>query len=223
MNTRCAFSLATPGIFLSSLAVLIMVMGNGVTTTAYSAISAESSAGRKGAVNEHRLQHNLANLQAEIHAERAALMTLYYSTRGDNWLDNTGWGTDTPYCEWFGVTCNPEGQVIDLNLSQNRMDGSLPLEIGSLTSLQILDLSGNQLSGPIPSVLSHLNKLNELWLSSNPKLICWGTQAALDWALKLHTYTGPGLSNCTLIQDLLKYVYFPFCLLYMGILMSDLL
>ncbi len=35
------------------------------------------------------------------------LVTLYNSTNGANWTNNTGWlSTNTP-CSWYGITCSP--------------------------------------------------------------------------------------------------------------------
>ena len=34
---------------------------------------------------------------------RTALIALYHSTNGYDWINNTGWGTDTPHCDWYGV------------------------------------------------------------------------------------------------------------------------
>jgi hypothetical protein len=54
-----------------------------------------------------------------------------------------------------------------LNISSNRITGSLPQEIGNLVMMQSLSTSGNNLSGTIPRQLSHLSQLNELDLSHN--------------------------------------------------------
>uniref|UniRef100_A0A0D9WKM0 non-specific serine/threonine protein kinase n=1 Tax=Leersia perrieri TaxID=77586 RepID=A0A0D9WKM0_9ORYZ len=54
-----------------------------------------------------------------------------------------------------------------LNLSSNRLNGSLPASIGNLSSLQTLLLSGNQLSGDIPREVGQLRRLLKLDLSGN--------------------------------------------------------
>ena len=54
-----------------------------------------------------------------------------------------------------------------LDLSQNRLNGTIPPTLGNLSRLQILDLSQNSLSGPIPSSLGNLTTLTNLNLSSN--------------------------------------------------------
>ncbi|KAG2541189.1 hypothetical protein PVAP13_9NG609100 [Panicum virgatum] len=55
----------------------------------------------------------------------------------------------------------------NLSLSNNKLEGFLPRELGSMASLQLLDLSNNRFSGPIPSELTKLAGLGYLNLSSN--------------------------------------------------------
>ena len=54
-----------------------------------------------------------------------------------------------------------------LDLSFNDLDGSIPPELGELTSLRFLGLSNNQLSGEIPPELGDLTSLEFLGLSGN--------------------------------------------------------
>ncbi|XP_077239082.1 uncharacterized protein LOC143880177 isoform X2 [Tasmannia lanceolata] len=54
-----------------------------------------------------------------------------------------------------------------LNLSQNFLTGSLPLEVGSLKNLGLLDISWNKLSGEIPSTLANCRSLVELYIEGN--------------------------------------------------------
>ncbi|KAL6350172.1 hypothetical protein AAG906_004112 [Vitis piasezkii] len=57
--------------------------------------------------------------------------------------------------------------VIELFLGNNLFSGPIPLNIGELSSLEILDISGNLLNGSIPSSISKLKDLNEIDLSNN--------------------------------------------------------
>lgn len=104
------------------------------------------------------------------HPDYAALMALYNSTNGASWANNTGWadgaaGTDCDVCAWPGVYCNGNGRVAQLYLYANNLVGTLPAEIGDLTSLYELDLSGNQLSGLLSTAISHLSGLNLTYLN----------------------------------------------------------
>ena len=44
--------------------------------------------------------------------QRFALVTLYYSTSGDSWTDNTGWLTAADACQWSKVTCQADQPTI---------------------------------------------------------------------------------------------------------------
>ncbi|KAF3326914.1 putative LRR receptor-like serine/threonine-protein kinase [Carex littledalei] len=55
----------------------------------------------------------------------------------------------------------------ELDLSNNFLEGTIPLEVGSLINLPYLDLSGNKLHGEIPPTLGKCQILQELRLSAN--------------------------------------------------------
>ncbi|KAL5798087.1 hypothetical protein ACOSQ2_002907 [Xanthoceras sorbifolium] len=54
-----------------------------------------------------------------------------------------------------------------LNLSQNNLQGHIPLSLGNLTALESLDLSNNNLSGEIPQQLANLTYLVVFDVSHN--------------------------------------------------------
>lgn len=91
--------------------------------------------------------------------DRAALVTFYEATNGDNWKLNRRWLSDEPLDQWQGVTTDKEGAVTQLLLPDNRLTGEFPPEFGNLLSLVELDLSGNQLSGCIPVRLYYEGQL----------------------------------------------------------------
>ncbi len=80
-----------------------------------------------------------------------ALVALYNATGGDNWDNNTNWLTGN-VAEWYGILVNGDGRVTEINLSSNQLTGSIPVEIGDLTSLTKLFLCDNQLTGSIGSL-----------------------------------------------------------------------
>ena len=57
--------------------------------------------------------------------------------------------------------------MVRLHLHANRLDGSIPPELGHLTSLSALTLDRNQLSGPIPPELGQLTSMETLFLNGN--------------------------------------------------------
>ncbi|MDR3575869.1 MAG: hypothetical protein P4L50_18560 [Anaerolineaceae bacterium] len=98
--------------------------------------------------------------------ECQALVALYNSTGGSTWTNHADWlVTNTP-CSWPGVTCS-SGHVTSLNLHNNNLKGTLPIQLGNLTGLQVLDLDTNHLSGSIPTQLGNLTDLHEIVLNNN--------------------------------------------------------
>ena len=100
-------------------------------------------------------------------SDRAVLVQLYHATNGPNWKQNSGWLSDAPIGEWFGVTTDPNGRITWLNLTANRLSGEIPRELGNLSFLYSLNLSQNRLGGQIPPELSKLSRLNNLTLSQS--------------------------------------------------------
>ena len=67
--------------------------------------------------------------------------------------------------DWKGVTME-DGRVVKLRLPYMKLGGTVPAEIGQLTSLTVLDLVDNQLSG-MPAEIGQLTSLTELYLKGN--------------------------------------------------------
>ena len=99
--------------------------------------------------------------------DRAALVALYHSTGGPNWITNSNWLSDAPLGEWHGVAADPSGRVTALRLEANGLRGQLPPDLGQLANLLELSLKGNELRGAIPPELGSLSKLLWLWLDGN--------------------------------------------------------
>lgn len=58
-------------------------------------------------------------------------------------------------------------QLLHMLLYDSRLNGSIPSEVGLMTSLMSLQLSGNSFSGGVPSAIGLLSSLFYLDLSSN--------------------------------------------------------
>ena len=99
--------------------------------------------------------------------DRAALVALYHATGGPNWTNKANWLSGEPIGEWYGVTTDAAGRVTRLTLVNNNLTGSLPVGLGTLSSLESLSLFRNQLSGLIPVELGYLSKLQFLQLQEN--------------------------------------------------------
>lgn len=129
----------------------------------------------------------------------SALLALYNATDGANWTNKTNWLNSMDPCDprapWYGVLCDGNGNVtqlslssnglngfippeleylaelIELNLFNNQLSGTIPSELGNLTNLITLDLGANQLAGVMPAELGNLANLTFLWLDGN--LLGW--------------------------------------------------
>eukprot|EP00246_Nothoceros_aenigmaticus_P016754 TRINITY_DN7813_c0_g2_i1.p1 TRINITY_DN7813_c0_g2~~TRINITY_DN7813_c0_g2_i1.p1 ORF type:complete len:827 (-),score=114.84 TRINITY_DN7813_c0_g2_i1:455-2935(-) len=87
-------------------------------------------------------------------------------------------GGDPCLQKWENVTCDANGFVVELNVSNRALSGQIPKQIGDLTNLQILDVGNiggdrganmtnkNQFQGPVPEELANLTSLTVLNLSS---------------------------------------------------------
>ncbi len=127
---------------------------------------------------------------------RASLVTLYEVTDGANWNSNSNWLSDAPLGDWYGVTTDDRGRVIELDLSENQLHGEMPAVLGRLTDLELLSLWGNQLQGEIPPTIGSLANVRTLSLWANqlrgtiPAEL--GNMASLEWvALGINQLTGP--------------------------------
>ena len=108
------------------------------------------------------------NLPLAMETDREALVALYNSVNGPNWLNNDNWlSDDAPLGQWYGVTTDNNGRVIRLDLEENQLSGEIPPELGNLANLTWLFLDGNELSGEIPPELGNLASLTVLWLGEN--------------------------------------------------------
>jgi len=108
-------------------------------------------------------------------ADWNTLKQLYLSTDGDNWYYNYGWDIvleDNPpieNCDFAGLTgvdTDDNGNIIEIDLTDNNLSGIIPPEINDLIYLERLDLCENNLTGTIPN-FSNLTNIIELDLNDN--------------------------------------------------------
>lgn len=102
-----------------------------------------------------------------LEADRKALVKFFNGTNGPQWTNKTNWTSDAVSpCEWYGVGCT-NGRVTHLNLFNNNLSGTVPIEKEDFTALKVLELALNKLSGTIPAELGNLSNLERLAISNN--------------------------------------------------------
>mmetsp|Transcript_10836 Transcript_10836/g.23809 ORF Transcript_10836/g.23809 Transcript_10836/m.23809 type:complete len:461 (-) Transcript_10836:105-1487(-) len=107
---------------------------------------------------------------AEKIAQRFILAIYYFATGGDTaWKEQRGFMESKDECLWGGVTCkeNGAGFIQKLNMDENNLSGSLPLELYSLYNLTDIALDSNNLTGSISSSIAQLPLLEVLDLDKN--------------------------------------------------------
>ena len=113
------------------------------------------------------IYHNQFNLYSQVpDSEKEALIALYDSTNGVNWINNTNWLSEQPVSTWYGITVSDD-HVTTIFLENNNLNGTIPDELGNLAYLTTLYMNNNQLKGNIPATLGNLANLSFLYLYSN--------------------------------------------------------
>ena len=96
------------------------------------------------------LSYSTQNAKAQVsQAEFDALVALYISTGGKNWINKTNWninGTkDVVTSAWYGITVE-DNKVTKIDLSNNGLTGHIPDNIGNFINLKNLRLNNNELT-----------------------------------------------------------------------------
>ena len=100
-------------------------------------------------------------------SDREVLEVLYDGTGGPGWTNRRNWKTSAPLDQWYGVTTDTAGRVMDLRLDDNGLTGPIPGALERLANLRWLHLDGNALTGAVPAWLGNLVRLRTLGLSRN--------------------------------------------------------
>lgn len=105
----------------------------------------------------------------------------YEGVPNPGWTRKDYWLTDKGVCSWYGVECPPREvngvmvtryddnvPIVGLNLTSNRMYGTMPPEFKGLdSSLEYIDFSNNRMHGKMPREMGGLYALKQLFLSRN--------------------------------------------------------
>jgi hypothetical protein len=102
--------------------------------------------------------------------QRYTFVTTYYATGGDDWKVNYNFLSGANICEWHnkngdeGITCNEKGYATMLKLGDMNLTGTIPDDVGLLSSLTTLNLEGNLLRGTFPTEIGFLTNLGYITL-----------------------------------------------------------
>ena len=108
-----------------------------------------------------------------------ALIEARDTLAGTNSSRFLNWQADTPIADWYGVVLSDTTQrITELRLHgrnanqetgtpEEKLNGTIPAELGGLSELTLLYLHRNNLAGEVPSTLGDLSKLRVLYLYNN--------------------------------------------------------
>ena len=108
--------------------------------------------------------------------QRYALLTLWFSSNGKNWIKVSGWLGLIDECGWFGITYNVtdlgsgtdlQNTVAGIELQGNNIQGSISPDLGLLTSLQSFHMSCNSLKETLPASIGQWTALQSFDMSFN--------------------------------------------------------
>ena len=123
---------------------------------------------------------------------REALIRIYQSTDGDNWINNENWCSDRPLNEWYGVYIEEGKGHIDLD--GNNLKGVI--DVSGCTSLGVLYCDENQLTSLNVSGCTSLTILDceDNQLSS---LDVYGCTSLVNFFYYYNQLTSLNVSGCT--------------------------
>ncbi|THU49668.1 hypothetical protein C4D60_Mb06t11960 [Musa balbisiana] len=133
-----------------------------------------------------------------------------------------------PCTAWAGVACS-DGRVTAIQVGNRSLAGSLPADVGNLTSLVRLELQNNRLTGPLPSLaglaslqvllfhgnlfssippdfFSGLSSLQAVFLDDNP-LAAWPLPASLSDAAALVNFSANNANVSGPLPDFLATAF----------------
>eukprot|EP00985_Skeletonema_marinoi_P001301 scaffold517_cov140-Skeletonema_marinoi.AAC.14 len=131
------------------------------------------------------------NWRSSADENKKSLEAIYNATDGQYWTNNDGWMDETvDHCQWYGISCDDEGQVTGIDLRDNNLAGQFPVYtrnvylkghpipeshwyltkygLANLYELKTLDLAENKLTGTIEyRPLYNLHELTHFDISGN--------------------------------------------------------
>jgi hypothetical protein len=103
--------------------------------------------------------------------QRYPLVTLWYQqvdSEGNyvyKWVNTSGWLENESECNWYGIICDENKTVVQISFFDfeknvsNKYVGSIPPDIGLLTSLQAINIRLGNVSGTIPEFIGQCKQM----------------------------------------------------------------
>ncbi|XXG58590.1 hypothetical protein AAC387_Pa04g0868 [Persea americana] len=110
-----------------------------------------------------------AHVDFSISTDRDSLLSFMSGIVGDPQHALEKWNSPHLHvCNWTGIMCNHvKERVVQLDLSERLLQGTISPALSNLSFLSVLDLSGNFFRGSIPPELGALSTLTQLSFDSN--------------------------------------------------------
>ena len=124
-------------------------------------------------------------------ADLAALEALYQATGGTDWTNSEGWLGDGSVSEWYGVTADTLGRVLEISLGRNGLSGRVPGLLGDLDAMTALRIDGNDLSGRLPITLVGLPL--QLFRYADTRLCTPPDESFRQWLNAIPSHDGTGV------------------------------
>jgi hypothetical protein len=161
-------------------------------TIAYPPISGTVSA---TSTEEHALQWLIesdplkltVSDQLQLQQRYALAAWWFKSTASYNvWKEPAAWLTGEKECDWFGITCFEQVDIIlAIELPSNNIGGGIPEDLGLLQNLKAINLYSNSLSGSLPESIGQWSDL-ERFLAGNNTLNGTLPDSIGDWSKVVH-------------------------------------
>jgi hypothetical protein len=130
--------------------------------------------------------------------QRFAYLALVFSTG----KGGTDWFASSDECQWAGTTCNGNGTVSEIGLSNVGLKGTIPDDVGLWSDLTKFYVSVNELAGTLPSSIGLWTGLNWFGISVNqfggnvPKEVSkWASIQTAFFHLNKFTGSMPAFGN----------------------------
>jgi len=99
--------------------------------------------------------------------QRYVAALFYFSTGGDDWIKSENYLNNEHECQWTGIICNKQYEIVALDFGSNNLVGTLVEELQHLPRLRSINVHGNHLSGTFPNVYTKLSDLININIDNN--------------------------------------------------------